>query len=81
VQELDFKIFKDDMFIKTCIMSGCDYLPSIKGIGIKKAHKMFLLQENDQISEILTKLRQEGKLQVDDDYEENFEKAYLTFKF
>ena len=26
VTELDFSNFKNDMFLKTCIMSGCDYL-------------------------------------------------------
>lgn len=28
------------MFLITCILSGCDYLESIKGIGIKKALKL-----------------------------------------
>lgn len=36
----DFRGFKDDMFITACILSGCDYLESIKGIGWKKAYKL-----------------------------------------
>jgi len=26
--------------IDVCIMSGCDYVPSVKGIGIKKATEL-----------------------------------------
>jgi len=29
-----------DSRILTCILAGCDYVPSIKGIGIKKAIKL-----------------------------------------
>jgi len=37
--EMSFDSFDADLFLTTCIMSGCDYLESIKGIGFKKAHK------------------------------------------
>lgn len=40
VEELNFKYFTDDMLLTCCIVSGCDYLESIKGIGFKKAHKL-----------------------------------------
>ncbi len=30
--------FTDDMILNMCILSGCDYLPSIPGLGLKKAH-------------------------------------------
>jgi 5'-3' exonuclease len=36
--------FTTDMLLKTCILSGCDYLESVKGIGFKKALK--LVKEN-----------------------------------
>ena len=32
-----FYSFSDVQTIETCILAGCDYLPSIKGLGIKKA--------------------------------------------
>jgi exonuclease-1 len=35
-----FKNFNHDMFMTTCILSGCDYLESIKGLGLKKAIKL-----------------------------------------
>lgn len=30
-----FKSFTKDDFVNTCILSGCDYLESVKGIGFK----------------------------------------------
>lgn len=35
-----FKEYENDMFLIACIISGCDYLDSIKGIGFKKAVKL-----------------------------------------
>ena len=35
-----FKDFDFDMFLTTCIISGCDYLPSMKGVGFVKAQKL-----------------------------------------
>jgi exonuclease-1 len=38
-KDFDFSGFTGDMFLETCILAGCDYLPSIPGIAFKKAHK------------------------------------------
>lgn len=48
------------MLLATCILSGCDYLDSIKGIGFKKAHKI-VYECGDDIKNILKKIRREGK--------------------
>ena len=40
VEELNFRTFTLDMLLVTCVLSGCDYLDSIKGIGFKKAHRL-----------------------------------------
>jgi exonuclease-1 len=40
VEELNFRAFTQDMLLITCILSGCDYLDSIKGIGFKKAYRL-----------------------------------------
>jgi exonuclease-1 len=68
------------MLLTTCIFSGCDYLESIKGIGFKKAFKLFH-EYGDDLPAILKKIRREGKLIIPPDYEKNFELALLTFKF
>ena len=39
-EPLNFQSFTHDKFLTTCILSGCDYLDSIKGIGFKKAFKL-----------------------------------------
>ena len=35
---LDFNNFTRQMVLEMCIMSGCDYLPSLPGMGVKRAH-------------------------------------------
>ena len=35
VEELNMQSFDQTMFLSVWIMSGCDYLPSVKGIGFK----------------------------------------------
>ena len=77
--ELNFAYFSKDMFVKMCILNGCDYLPSIKGVGIKKAHK--LVKQSSDIREIIRLLERERKYVVPTNYEHDFEKAFLTFKF
>ena len=42
LSELSSTIFKDlsfEQFASTCVMAGCDFLPNIPNIGIKKALK------------------------------------------
>lgn len=63
-----------------CILSGCDYLESIKGIGLKKAYKL-VHEHGDDIGAILRRIRRDGKFIIPIDYERNFEMAMLTFKF
>jgi len=78
--ELNFRPFTHDMLLLTCIISGCDYLESIKGIGFKKAHKLVYECGND-FKAIIKKIRREGKHVIPPNYESEFEKALLTFKF
>jgi exonuclease-1 len=45
----------NDERIGVCVLAGCDYVGSIKGVGIKKAIKMM---DNDKdIMEILRKFK------------------------
>lgn len=55
-----------DLFLKTCILSGCDYLESIKGIGFKKALKLVKENKGD-IKQIIEKIKNSG-LAVQDNY-------------
>ncbi len=78
-KELDFSRFDQDKFLRTCILSGCDYLPSIKGIGFKKAHKY--MAELGNLDEVVNAINKEVKHPVPARYKEDFERAFLTFKF
>lgn len=40
VRELDLTNWTGLQFRRMAMLSGCDYLPSIPGIGLKKAHRM-----------------------------------------
>eukprot|EP00122_Pirum_gemmata_P010249 Pgem_evm1s9469 len=61
-----------------CILAGCDYLPSLYGMGIRKAYD-FVAKYSD-ISLIIRALRISQKWNVPPDYEENFKIAEGTFK-
>ncbi len=60
------KVFDHNMLLSTCILSGCDYCESIKGIGFKTALK--LMKEHDaNIKAILRHLENE-KFEIRDTY-------------
>ncbi|XP_013111939.2 exonuclease 1 [Stomoxys calcitrans] len=72
-----------DKFLRMCILSGCDYLDSLQGIGLKKACKFIMTTEEDDMTKALKKMPQYLKmrqLEVTDKYIENFLKAEATFK-
>lgn len=39
---LSFRKFSPGLFLATCVLAGCDFLPNIPGIGIKRAHALAL---------------------------------------
>ena len=77
-KELNFTTFTKDMFIQTCILSGCDYIDSISGIGLKTGHS--LISKYKDYKEVIRNLTINPKYIVPKNYEDGFEKAYLTFK-
>jgi 5'-3' exonuclease len=38
--ELDLRGKGPDHLLLTCVLSGCDYLPSVPGMGLKRAHRI-----------------------------------------
>lgn len=38
--ELDMRGMTEDDLMTLCALSGCDYLPSVHGVGLKKAHRL-----------------------------------------
>eukprot|EP01103_Thecamoeba_quadrilineata_P005916 TRINITY_DN1565_c2_g1_i1.p1 TRINITY_DN1565_c2_g1~~TRINITY_DN1565_c2_g1_i1.p1 ORF type:complete len:686 (+),score=183.40 TRINITY_DN1565_c2_g1_i1:85-2142(+) len=74
-----FKHFSHDMFRRTCILAGCDYLPSIKGLGIAKAHT--IVKKYQTSEKILEYLKYTRDHVVPNDYVEGFRKAEQTFLY
>jgi len=77
-RDLSFVGFTPEMFLEMCVLSGCDYLPSLNGVGIKKAHG--LIRRFKTYTKVLRHMKFEG-ISVPRDYEARFEDALLTFKF
>ncbi len=45
-------IFTEEKFRYMCILSGCDYLPSLYGIGLGKACKLLRMANNPDILKV-----------------------------
>lgn len=78
-RDLNFEGFDHDLFLTTCIMGGCDYLESVKGIGFKKAYK-YVSGATGDLNMIMKRLKVDG-FNVPDDYLKRFDEAFLTFNF
>ena len=76
-RDLSFAGFTPDQFLEMCVMSGCDYLPSLPGVGIKKAHA--LMRRFKKHDAALRSLRFEGT-PVPKKYEQGFKDALNVFK-
>lgn len=78
----NFLSFDEKTVIYACIMAGCDYLPSIKGIGIKKAVD-FLARNAGKLEGAVRRLQFEKTFmgRIPQDYAKTVEKIALVFKF
>ncbi|XP_077222595.1 5'-3' exonuclease family protein [Tasmannia lanceolata] len=75
-KELNFTGFTKQMLLEMCILSGCDYLPSLPGMGLKRAHA--LVQKFKSYDKVIKHLRYSA-VSVPPFYEETFKKALWTF--
>lgn len=76
--------FSFEKFRRICILSGCDYLNSLHGIGLSKARKFMMLTEESDMKRALLKIPSYlnmKNLTVTDEYIDGFLKAEATFKF
>ncbi|GAB2224777.1 hypothetical protein Drorol1_Dr00005550 [Drosera rotundifolia] len=75
-KDLNFAGFTKQMLLEMCILSGCDYLPSLPGMGLKKAHALICkFKSFDKVIKHLAFTT----MAVPPFYEESFKKAILTF--
>jgi hypothetical protein len=59
------------------MLSGCDYLDSIPGIGLKTAHR--LLRRHKTVEKVVQMIKLEGTLHVPPNYIQSFAQAELAF--
>ena len=67
----------DTQFRAMAILSGCDYLPSIPGIGLKTAWS--LLRKHRSVEQVLRVLRMDGKKSIPKGYLDAFYRAEKVF--
>jgi len=73
--------FNMELFRHACILSGCDYIASLPGIGLTKAFKFFNLTEDTDTRNVLKKLPtylRMPSLEVTEEYREGFMRAVNT---
>ncbi|XP_023946184.2 exonuclease 1 [Bicyclus anynana] len=83
VMKCPIEHYRFDKFRRMCIMSGCDYLASLPGIGLVKARQFVTATQDSDFANALRKLPgffNRSNLTVTDEYRENFLKAEATFK-
>lgn len=76
---VSFAGWSDSMFRRMAILSGCDYLKNINGIGLKTAYDF--VKRHKEISKITRMLALNGKYIVPSDYLASFEAAERAFLY
>ncbi|KAI1424207.1 hypothetical protein F5Y12DRAFT_467087 [Xylaria sp. FL1777] len=78
-REVSFISWDDRLFRQMAILSGCDYLESIPGLGLKTAHR--LLRKHKSVERIVRTLQFEGKHRIPANYLTLFHQAEHTFLY
>ncbi|XP_021292273.1 exonuclease 1 [Herrania umbratica] len=73
-----FRGFDKELFIGMCVLAGCDFLPSVPGIGIAKAHSLVSKYRN--LDRVLSVLKIEKGSQKPEDYSKSFKEAVAVFQ-
>ncbi|GAA5878936.1 hypothetical protein JCM16303_007237 [Sporobolomyces ruberrimus] len=76
-REFNFSDWSDVEFRQMAILSGCDYLESIVGLGLKTAYR--LMRKYKTAEKVIQFVRLDGQLTVPRNYVDEFRRAELTF--
>ncbi|CAM9462686.1 unnamed protein product, partial [Phaeothamnion confervicola] len=77
--DLDMRGRSHDELVLLCALSGCDYTPSLPGMGLKKAHRI-VTQHGGCLAKVLRALRLEWGAAATAKYCCNLLQALLTFR-
>ncbi|PSN62690.1 PIN domain-like protein [Corynespora cassiicola Philippines] len=78
-REVSLVGWSDADFRRMAMLSGCDYLPGIGGMGLKTAHRM--LRKHKTVERLLKVAQFDGKLKVPQGFMEAFMQAERTFLY
>lgn len=78
-REISLVGWSDADFRRMAILSGCDYLPGIGGLGLKTAHRM--LRKHKTVDRLVKAAQFDGKLKVPAGFMTDFEQAERTFLY
>ncbi|XP_022737269.1 exonuclease 1 [Durio zibethinus] len=73
-----FKNFGKELFTGMCVLAGCDFLPSVPGIGIVTAHSLVSKYQN--LDRVLSVLKIKKGSQMPEDYSKSFKEAIAVFQ-
>lgn len=78
-----FPKYSFEKFRRICILSGCDYVNNLPGIGLAKAKKFITMTAETDMKRAIPKIPSymNLKITIPDDYIDNFLKAEATFKY
>lgn len=78
-KEVSLVGWTDADFRLMCILSGCDYLQNIPGMGLKTAYRY--VRKHKTVERIVQMLRFENKTTIPPTYLDNFRRAEFTFLY
>ncbi|KAH8727139.1 exodeoxyribonuclease 1 [Phaeosphaeriaceae sp. PMI808] len=78
-REVSFVGWSDADFRRMAILSGCDYLPGIGGLGLKTAHRM--LRKHKTVDRLVKAAQFDGKFKVPAGFMADFDQAEKTFLY
>ncbi|KAM7204571.1 hypothetical protein V8F33_001535, partial [Rhypophila sp. PSN 637] len=79
VREISLTQWTDDEFRHMAILSGCDYLKGIDGVGLKTAYR--LIRKHKTPERVIKMLQFDGSKAVPENYLADFKQAELTFLY
>lgn len=78
-KEVSFAGWSDSMFRRMAILSGCDYLPSINGVGLRTAHAF--VKKHKEVAKVTRVMALTGKHVIPPDYLAKFADAERSFLY
>jgi len=78
-REISLAGWTDEDFRRMAILSGCDYLPGVGGMGLKTAYRM--LKKHKNVERLIKAAQFDGKHKVPNGFLEAFYQAEKTFLY